>query len=279
MIRCGGPNSFLSRRQRNKHCHVVNGNTDSDSDFVLYTGSYSRPHKKKPNARPDFGLREEKRQQVHSPPKHHNRYSNVQKARAMLDFEELYSDGLERPQALLAKAAPRVRNSTLTAQGLANRSMPKYAAAETSLYDAFVVRRKDALPCGSLWMKAEFHRILEQQQPADWQAFVFSQGWLLLFLKRHRLSLRVATHSSHLTVQELLPKIIKYYHYIQHVAATPIPGQVHSVAYGAYDLHRRWNIDQVGLEFDVVELNQTYEHTGAKDDHVAQPRFKVKARE
>jgi len=127
-------------------------------------------------------------------------------------------------QAAATHSSPKVRKSSLSPSALENRKIGRYPAEEAAVYDAFVIRRSNGLPVGGLWFKAEMMLVLKQSKPADAENFNCSAGWLAGFLRRFHLSMRVATNSAKLTAGERVPACLKYFQYIQDLAALPLPG-------------------------------------------------------
>lgn len=188
-----------------------------------------------------------------------------------------------RKEAEVREAAthisPKVRRSCLSESALDNRQVAQFPAQETAVYDAFVIQRNEGLPVSGLWLKGEMRCALAETRPAKWQQFKYSNGWVTRWLSRFHVSHRTATNCAPLTAAERAAACLKYFCYVQQLSAAGLPGVPWDANYGSFPSHRRFNIDQVPLEFACAGLLRTYEIRGKKVVHVKEPKHKVEIRE
>ena len=116
--------------------------------------------------------------------------------------------------------SPRVRQASLYEKGLESRRIAQFPVEEAEVYDEFVLRRKDGLPCRGIWFVVTMKQRLAANKPHGWESFKHSDGWFNRFLTRMHLSLRVATNVAKLTVAERVPRCLKYFQYVQELSAS-----------------------------------------------------------
>ena len=105
--------------------------------------------------------------------------------------------------------------------------------------------------------------------------FVAGAGWCTNFFKRFGLSMRVATNVMSLSVEERIPRCLRFFEVIQRVCAER--GGMNRV-WGRYTPSHRYNADEVPLEFGAV-LTRTAEIKGSTRVWLKHPKHRIDNRE
>ena len=295
---------LLSRREHNHKMMMDEGNDDnSDSDWDPGSRSSKRQHITKKRPQQQFGSPAPKRQNLESAKITSRTFlTNERKHSLIQQFDELrphfQTDGgaLDKLHQHVPSVPTATMRGILSRRDVVTRSvlggnrllksarrMPsrvdqktfgQFPAEERILFDMFLEKRLKAEQVPVLWFAATMLRLVQESKPAEWEDFKGSDGWRKRMFKRYNIVLRVASNTKTETVEERVPKVVKFFTYFEaacraqpHVCAT----------YGKYPLSRRWHADEVPVEFG-GSLTRTASLRGAKRVSIKHPRVRMEER-
>ena len=95
---------------------------------------------------------------------------------------------------------------------LVQGSCVEFLQEETELYEIFLFRREVlGLAVDGLWLRFEFMKIHERDQPAGWETFKYSNGWVSGFCRRWEISSQAQTNKKHVPLITKIP-LVKEFH-------------------------------------------------------------------
>jgi hypothetical protein len=92
-----------------------------------------------------------------------------------------------------------------------NKKKAKFPKEEDKLWDQFKLRRMERLPVNREWIRTTMKGILQQSKPEGYLKFTASPGWVAKWIRRYRVSLRLATNTKHKNYLERLPGVKSFH--------------------------------------------------------------------
>ena len=163
---------------------------------------------------------------------------------------------------------------------------PSYPKMEAKLAMEIRSKRKRKRRVSPRWIRSRALEILKEDPSAReggrdsnavdrWQEFTASRTWARKFMTRNRFSIRKKTNSKKYSVVERMPLLASW---TRRFRAKLNEGPPQCDVYGQFDLHHRFNVDQVPLPF-VVEKNYTIDDTGVAAAQIKGPSESLEKRQ
>ncbi|MEL7340208.1 MAG: hypothetical protein AAGM67_06955, partial [Bacteroidota bacterium] len=151
---------------------------------------------------------------------------------------------------------------------LGRKSVARYPIMEQKLFKLFQRKRSKGLRVSGLFLRINASRIVKTVYGADSaESFLASQGWLMRFTKRYRISFRRTT--SNKAPSAVPPETLRRFHTTLR-AFCLVGTDDKDGEFGRFPPERRLNLDQTPLPF-AMGLEATWSETGAKDVRLAHP--------
>ena len=155
-------------------------------------------------------------------------------------------------------------NAQLGRRNKSCNSLGKWPDLEAELYERFLVQRAEGRIVRRGWFRAvskEVFSLCYAHRSLSESSFLFSQGWFLGFLARHRISIRFTTNRAQKIPTDYLSPIIDYFRFVWRNAQ---PNSLEPMCKtGRYKLHRIVNMDQTPAPFEYLS-GRTYAEKGSK---------------
>lgn len=185
----------------------------------------------------------------------------------MKDYLSTNKNGWRYP-AQRSKIYNYVKDATLKKLKVPSRrqaNQTKFPLIESALKKEIIERRKRKARVSSMWMKQRARKLCKHSYPES--NFSASQGWLIRFMKRHKIKFRKRKNVKAKSAEEKREDIVKWHQDLRYKVLPYRNGHVGSYHphYGRFPPKRRYNMDQIPMPF-VVDQDTTF--TTEDDEHV-----------
>ncbi|MEE8128326.1 MAG: hypothetical protein V3T45_07220 [Nitrospinaceae bacterium] len=138
-------------------------------------------------------------------------------------------------------------------------------------------RRADGFSVQCWYVKSKMKEFVKRDQPEGYATFKASDRWRLRFFDRFRLTIRATTNVTSHTVEDRLPRVRGFHHFLKEVQIPRIGTPPQCDCYGRWGACERFHVDQVPLEFGGL-FNKTIDQIGTRRVHCTTPKIDVHRR-